>query len=121
MRIIKKYDNRCLYDSVLSANIILADLKQYVLDGVEFKVINAKNEEDLTRQYLMQIILELEAMGNPLFSERSLEQIIRFYSSPQLSWFQSSIEQALNLMAQQQQAWQKMWDVTPKPKDSSTA
>lgn len=97
MRIIKKYDNRCLYDSELSANITLQDLKQYILDGIQFKVINAKSEQDITRQYLIQIILELESMGMPLFSQQSLEYIIRCYAAPHQQWFQQYLEQMLNM------------------------
>lgn len=109
MRVIKKYDNRCLYDSTISANITLQELKQYILDGIPFKIINAKTEEDLTRQYLIQIILDLEAMGNPLFTQQSLEQIIRFCASPQQQWLQQYLEQALDVMTKQQQIFQEMW------------
>ena len=114
MRIVKKYDNRCLYDCELSSNISLEDLKKYVTEGIKFKVINAKSEEDLTRQYLLQIILDLEALGTPLFSQESLEHIIRFYSSPQQQWLQKSLEQALNVMSTQQQNWTAMWAHTSK-------
>ncbi len=114
MRIIKKYDNRCLYDSELSSNITLADLKKYILDGIQFKIINAKTEEDLTRQYLIQIIMDLEVMGNHLFSQQVLEQIIRFYSSPQQQLLQQYLEQTFSTMAQQQQMFGAMWGTTPK-------
>lgn len=108
MRVIKRYDNRCLYDAELSSNITLQDLKQYVLDGTEFTVINAKTEEDLTRQYLVQIILELEALDNPLFTRESLLQIIRFYGDPMQQWFKQYLEQSLNVMT-------GMWEKSRKP------
>lgn len=108
MRIIKKYDNRCLYDAELSRNITIQDLKQYILDGIQFKVINAKSEEEITRQYLIQIILELDAIGVPLFSQESLEQIIRFYTAPDQQWFKQYLEQSLTIMAKQQQLFKDM-------------
>lgn len=98
MRIIKRYENRCLYDAELSSNITIHDLKTYVLNGTEFQVVNAKTDEDLTRQYLIQIILDLEAMDNPLFTQDSLKQIIRFYGDPMQQWFKQYLEQTLNTM-----------------------
>ncbi|MBN9428952.1 MAG: polyhydroxyalkanoate synthesis repressor PhaR [Burkholderiales bacterium] len=78
-RLIKKYPNRRLYDTQTSAYITLADIKLLVLDNEDFKVVDAKSMEDLTRQILLQIILEEEAGGAPLFSSAMLAQIIRFY------------------------------------------
>ena len=79
LRIIKKYPNRRLYDSEASAYITLSDVKQLVMDGVRFVVQDAKTGEDLTRSILLQIILEEESGGVPMFSSVMLEQIIRFY------------------------------------------
>ena len=79
MRLIKKYPNRRLYDTRTSAYITLADVKQLVLDNEPFRVADAKTSEDLTRSILLQIILEEEAGGAPLFSSSMLAQIIRFY------------------------------------------
>ena len=79
LRILKKYPNRRLYDTQTSSYITLADVKRMVLDGVEFEVHDAKTHEDLTRSILLQIILEEETGGVPMFSTSSLAQIIRFY------------------------------------------
>jgi polyhydroxyalkanoate synthesis repressor PhaR len=46
----------------------LTDVKQLVLDNEEFTVVDAKTSEDLTRSILLQIILEEEASGAPMFS-----------------------------------------------------
>jgi len=79
MRIIKKYPNRRLYDTESSAYITLSDVKQLVLDNMQFQVVDAKTGEDLTRSILLQIILELESGGVPMFNANMLKQIIRFY------------------------------------------
>ena len=79
IRLIKKYPNRRLYDTRTSAYITLADVKQLVLDNEPFRVADAKTTEDLTRSILLQIILEEEAGGAPLFTSPMLAQIIRFY------------------------------------------
>jgi len=78
-RLIKKYPNRRLYDTETSTYITLTDVKQLVLDQEDFKVIDAKSNEDLTRSILLQIILEEESGGLPMFSSSMLSQIIRFY------------------------------------------
>jgi polyhydroxyalkanoate synthesis repressor PhaR len=78
-RVIKKYPNRRLYDTDTSTYITLAEVKQLVMDSESFVVRDAKTNEDLTRSILLQIILEEEAGGAPMFSEAALANIIRFY------------------------------------------
>ena len=80
-RLIKKYPNRRLYDTETSTYITLADVKQLVLDQEDFKVVDAKAGDDLTRAILLQIILEEESGGVPMFSAPTLAQIIRFYGN----------------------------------------
>lgn len=79
LRIIKKYPNRRLYDTDASAYITLAEVKALVMSGESFVVRDAKTGADLTRSILLQIILEEEAGGAPMFSEAVLANIIRFY------------------------------------------
>jgi polyhydroxyalkanoate synthesis repressor PhaR len=78
-RILKKYPNRRLYDTHTSSYITLADVKKMVLEGQDFEVRDAKSGEELTRSILLQIILEEESGGVPMFSTTMLAQIIRFY------------------------------------------
>src|SRR3954466_6745182 len=78
-RLIKKYPNRRLYDTQTSSYITLTDVKQLVLGNEEFTVVDAKTDEDLTRSILLQIILEEEANGAPMFTSGALAQIIRYY------------------------------------------
>src|SRR5256886_7156283 len=80
-RAIKKYPNRRLYDTANSGYITLADVKQMVLDHIDFQVIDAKSGDDLTRSILLQIILEEESAGMPMFSSEMLAQMIRFYGN----------------------------------------
>ncbi len=94
-RIIKKYPNRRLYDTATSSYITLADVKQLVLEQVIFKVMDAKSEEDLTRSILLQIILEEESAGAPMFSTQSLAQIIRLYGHAMQGVMGNYLEQNL--------------------------
>jgi polyhydroxyalkanoate synthesis repressor PhaR len=78
-RIIKKYPNRRLYDTDTSSYITLAEIKQLVMDSEVFSVRDAKTGEDLTRSILLQIILEEESNGSPMFTAPVLSNVIRFY------------------------------------------
>jgi polyhydroxyalkanoate synthesis repressor PhaR len=78
-RVIKKYPNRRLYDTQTSSYITLSEVKDMVMACETFLVVDAKTGEDLTRSILLQIILEEETAGVPMFSTQALAQIIRFY------------------------------------------
>jgi polyhydroxyalkanoate synthesis repressor PhaR len=92
VRLIKKYPNRRLYDTQTSTYITLADVKQLVLDHENFQVVDAKSGEDLTRPILLQIILEEEAAGMPMFSAPMLSQVIRFYGNAMQGMMGSYLE-----------------------------
>jgi len=94
-RVLKKYPNRRLYDTKISSYITLADVKSMVLSGVEFEVRDAKTGEDLTRSILLQIILEEETGGVPIFSAPMLSQIIRFYGHAMQGMMGSYLEKNL--------------------------
>ena len=96
MRVLKKYPNRRLYDTQTSSYITLSDVKQMVLDGQDFEVRDAKSGDDLTRSILLQIILEEESAGAPMFSTQSLAQIIRFYGHAMQGVMGAYLEQNLH-------------------------
>ena len=91
-RVIKKYPNRRLYDTETSTYITLAEVKQLVMDSQPFVVRDAKTNEDLTRSILLQIILEEEAGGAPMFTEAALANIIRFYGHAMQGFMGSYLE-----------------------------
>ena len=94
-RILKKYPNRRLYDTEVSSYITLTEVKAMVLDGVDFEVRDAKTGDDLTRSILLQIILEEETGGVPIFSAPMLSQIIRFYGHAMQGMMGSYLEKNL--------------------------
>lgn len=91
-RVIKKYPNRRLYDTVTSAYITLSELKILVMQGLPFVVVDAKSGNDLTRGVLLQIILDEEAGGSPMFTEEVLESLIRFYGHAMQGFMGSYLE-----------------------------
>lgn len=106
-RIIKKYPNRRLYDTEVSKYITLEDVRQLVLDGVDFCVKDVKSNEDLTRAILLQIISEQEHGGEPMFSTDMLTHIIRFYGDSMQSVASEYLRKSLEMFVQQQKQFQK--------------
>ena len=107
LRLIKKYPNRRLYDTKTSSYITLADVKQMVLKNEEFQVLDAKTNEDLSRQILLQIILDEESGGMPMFSSDLLSQMIRSYGSAMQGFMGSYLEKNVEAFQQMQKALQE--------------
>jgi polyhydroxyalkanoate synthesis repressor PhaR len=103
-RIIKKYPNRRLYDTAQSCYITLSDVRDLVLESIAFKVIDRQSNEDITRSILLQIIMEQESGGQPLFSADVLEQFIRNYSGETRKGFTEYMRQSVDLFTNQQVA-----------------
>ncbi len=106
-RLIKKYPNRRLYDTEQSKYITLTQLRQLIIGGEMIKVIDSTSEEDITRTILLQIILETESGGTPLFTADMLSQIIRFYGGTLQGIFGNYLEQSLSLFTAQQEQFRK--------------
>ena len=101
-RVIKKYPNRRLYDTDTSTYITLAEVRQLVMDHQNVVVRDAKTGEDLTRSILLQIILEEEAGGAPMFSEAVLANIIRFYGHAMQGMMGNYLEKNIQLATDMQ-------------------
>jgi polyhydroxyalkanoate synthesis repressor PhaR len=103
VRILKKYPNRRLYDTQTSGYITLVDVKQMVLKAEPFEVRDAKTGDEITRSILLQIILEEESAGLPMFSTQSLSQIIRFYGHAMQGMMGAYLEKNLQTFVELQQ------------------
>jgi polyhydroxyalkanoate synthesis repressor PhaR len=102
VRVIKKYPNRRLYDTHTSSYITLADVKKMVLAGTDFEVRDAKSGDDLTRSILLQIILEEETGGVPMFTTQMLSQIIRVYGHAMQGFMGAYLEKNIQTFAEMQ-------------------
>ncbi len=105
-RVIKKYPNRRLYDTEESKYITLEDIKKLVINNKEFIVKDVKSEEDLTRSILLQIIIEQEDDGEPLFNTQALSHIIRFYGDSVQSVAGDYLQKSISLFVSQQKQLQ---------------
>src|SRR6202171_4959115 len=106
-RIIKKYPNRRLYDTETSTYITLAEVKDLVLQYKEFQVQDAKTGDDLTRSILLQIILEEESGGVPMFSSDMLANIIRYYGHAMQGLMGSYLERSIHAFHEAQKRFQE--------------
>ena len=102
-RIIKKYPNRRLYDTEVSRYITLENIRQLVIRGEHFTVIDKRSGDDITRSILLQVISEQEEGGDPIFRTEVLRNIIRFYGDSMQSTVSSYLELSLEFFSEQQQ------------------
>jgi len=97
-RTIKKYPNRRLYDTATSSYITLAEVRQLVMDHQPFKAVDAKTGQDITRSILLQIILEAETGGKPMFTENMLAHIIRFHGHAMQGFMGAYLEKNIQVL-----------------------
>jgi polyhydroxyalkanoate synthesis repressor PhaR len=115
IRVIKKYPNRRLYDTERSSYITFEDVKELILRHVPLKVIDAKTQEDLTNNILLQIVMDLEQKGAPVFTTTILEQMIRFYGNDLQKTFSDFLAQSFAVFKDQpaknyMHTWKEMMD-----------
>lgn len=103
--IVKKYANRRLYDTGRSSYVTLEDLAEMVREGIDFKVVDAKSDKDLTQSVLTQIIVEQEAREDSpnLLPQNFLKEIIKFYGGNMQAFVPTYLEQAMQNFVQSQE------------------
>jgi polyhydroxyalkanoate synthesis repressor PhaR len=103
-RVIKKYPNRRLYDTVESRYITLADIRRLVVERFEFVVVDKKNNADITRSILLQVIAEQEHLAEPILTQDFMINVIRAYGTNVQGLVSGHLEQSLKqIMSQQPQ------------------
>ena len=102
IRIIKKYPNRRLYDTVESRYITLCDIRSYVVEDIGFQVIDKKSGADITRAILLQVIRDQEQNGDAVMTEGFLAQIIRSYGTVAPGQIADYLEQGLDFLLAEQ-------------------
>jgi polyhydroxyalkanoate synthesis repressor PhaR len=97
LRVIKKYPNRRLYDTVESRYITLDDVQRMVLERIEFCVIDKRSQQDITRPVLLQVISEQEQRDGTILSQDFLAELIRCHNAGFEGMLSSYLEQSLRL------------------------
>ncbi len=101
-RVIRKYPNRRLYDTVESRYVTLADVRRLVVERVDFVVLDRKSQQDITRSILLQVIAEQEGAGESLMSRDFLSQVIRTYGSGVHDFVGRYLDESLRLFTREQ-------------------
>lgn len=100
---IKKYANRRLYDTSRSSYITLDDLAAMVRAGRQFRVIDARSEEDITRSVLTQIIMEEEQRGQTMLPVNFLRQLITLYGDSMQAMVPDYLNETIDSFRRNQQ------------------
>jgi len=103
-RVIKKYPNRRLYDTVESRYITLADVRRLVVEKIDFVVVDKKNNADISRSILLQVIAEQEHLAEPILSQEFMVSVIRSYGTNLQGQVSPHLEQSLKQLLSQQPA-----------------
>lgn len=115
--IIKKYANRRLYDTESSSYITLERLAEMVRQKRQFKVVDAKSGDDITRSVLAQIIMEEEARGATMLPVNFLRQLIGLYGDSMQSvvphYLEASLEQLQRNQSQLRETMAGAFAVNP--------
>lgn len=101
-RLIRKYPNRRLYDTEESRYITFADIRDLVLQGIDFKVVEKRSDEDITRCILLQVICEQEQDGQAVLSENFLSRVIRAYGHAASGLLTEQLEDSVELFLSRQ-------------------
>ncbi|MGB3245381.1 MAG: polyhydroxyalkanoate synthesis repressor PhaR [Sulfitobacter sp.] len=83
--LIKRYASRRLYNTETSDYVTLEDISGFIRDGREVQIVDLKSGDDLTRQYLLQIIAEHESRGESVLPVSVLNDLVRSYMSGNVS------------------------------------
>ncbi len=79
--LIKRYASRRLYNTETSDYVTLEDIAGFIRDGREVQIVDLKSGDDLTRQYLLQIIAEHESRGESVLPINVLNDLVRSYTT----------------------------------------
>jgi len=105
-RLIKKYANRRLYDTVESRHVTLSDLRDMIVSGLDIHVVDDTSGDDITRALLLQIIVDREQAGQPLLTEILLARLIRFHGNPMQGMMADYLQRSVGIFLDQQESVQ---------------
>lgn len=101
--IIKKYANRRLYNTETSSYITLEHLAAMTREGRDFKVVDAKTDEDITHNVLTQIIMEEESRGQTMLPVNFLRQLISLYGDSMQAMVPGYLEASMDSFRRNQE------------------
>ncbi len=115
--LIKRYASRRLYNTETSDYVTLEDISGFIRDGREVQIVDLKTGDDLTRQYLLQIIAEHESRGESVLPVDVLNDLVRSYMTPGASVVPQFLQASFEMLRHgQSQMLEKMTAMNPMAK-----
>jgi polyhydroxyalkanoate synthesis repressor PhaR len=112
--LIKRYASRRLYNTETSDYVTLEDIAGFIRDGREVKIVDLKSGDDLTRQYLLQIIAEHESRGESVLPVDVLTDLVRSYMSGNVSVVPQFLKASFDMLRDgQTKMMENMTSVSP--------
>ncbi len=112
--LIKRYASRRLYNTETSDYVTLEDISEFIRDGREVQIIDLKSGDDLTRQYLLQIIAEHESRGENVLPINVLTDLVRSYTTHATSMVPDFLSASFEMLQQgQSQMMENMAKANP--------
>ncbi|MCZ0963230.1 polyhydroxyalkanoate synthesis repressor PhaR [Paracoccus benzoatiresistens] len=113
--LIKRYASRRLYNTETSDYVTLEDIAAFIRDGREVKIIDLKSGDDLTRQYLLQIIAEHEGRGENVLPIGVLTDLVRSYTTSAQSIVPQFLAASFEMLRESQSKLMENMAVMPNP------
>ncbi|MGX9350756.1 polyhydroxyalkanoate synthesis repressor PhaR [Shimia sp. W99] len=101
--LIKRYASRRLYNTETSDYVTLEDIAGFIRDGREVQIVDLKTGDDLTRQYLLQIIAEHESRGESVLPINVLTDLVRSYTTQATSVVPQFLQASFDMLREGQE------------------
>ncbi|MDM8166524.1 polyhydroxyalkanoate synthesis repressor PhaR [Roseovarius sp.] len=112
--LIKRYASRRLYNTETSDYVTLEDIAEFIRDGRDVQIIDLKSGDDLTRQYLLQIIAEHESRGENVLPINVLNDLVRSYTTQATSMVPEFLAASFDMLREgQSQMMENMTKANP--------
>ena len=108
--IITKYSSRRLYNTQTSEYVTLDQIAEFIRDGKEVQIIDKEKNEDVTNQYLLQIISDYEIKKGASIPKDILTEIIKSYSDASKNFMPEILSQTFNFMKENQEKFLKSFN-----------
>ncbi len=113
--LIKRYASRRLYNTETSDYVTLEDIAGFVRSGREVQIIDLKSGDDLTRQYLLQIVAERESKGDTVLPTNVLTDLVRSYATNMQSVVPQFLAASFDMLREGQSKMVENLGVIPNP------
>ncbi|MEZ5885671.1 MAG: polyhydroxyalkanoate synthesis repressor PhaR [Paracoccaceae bacterium] len=113
--LIKRYASRRLYNTETSDYVTLEDIAAFIRDGREVQIVDLKTGDDLTRQYLLQIIAEHESRGENVLPVDVLTDLVRSYATSAQSVVPQFLAASFEMLRDGQSKLMEQWSHLPNP------